>query len=208
MRLRIIVAALAAMSCGLTSGSPARAGVPGNCVQLQDAGLSIASCTEFLDTHPASRDDQAMAYFYRGTALSASERFDEAIEDLGRAIDAGPAWPLPYNNRARAFDAKGEPAKAIADYDKVLELSPGNAAAYVNRALAYVKLKDFDRALADLQKGNELKPNTAFVIYNIGEVYAGKGDLGQAETEFRKALALAPLNQRIIDALKRIGATP
>jgi tetratricopeptide (TPR) repeat protein len=208
MRRRTIVAALAAMSCGLMSGTPARAGVPGNCVQLQDAKLTIASCTEFLDAHPASRDDQAMAYFYRGTALSASERFDEAIEDLGRAIDAGPAWPLPYNNRARAFDAKGEPTKAIADYDKVLELSPGNAAAYVNRALAYVKLKDFDHALADLQKGDELKPNAAFVTYSIGEVYAMKGDLVQAEAAYRKALALAPRNQHIIDGLKRIGATP
>ena len=203
MRRRIIAAALVALSCGV-----ARASVPGSCAQLQDAELAISSCKEFLDSHPGSGADRSVAYFYRGSALSASNRFDEAIEDLGRAIEADPAWPLPYNNRARAYVEKGEPAKAVADYDKVVELSPGNAAGYVNRALAYMKLKDFDHALADLQKSLELKPNNAFTIYNIGEVYAGKGDLGQAEAEYRKALALVPRNQHIIDSLKRIGVTP
>jgi tetratricopeptide (TPR) repeat protein len=203
MRRQIIVAAFAALSCGAASAK-----VPGKCVQLQDAALTIASCKEFLDSHPESRDDQAMAWFYRGTAFSMTDRFDEAIEDLGKAIEAGPAWPMPYNNRARAFVEKGEPAKAIPDYDTVLKLNPDNAAGYVNRALAYMKMKDFDHALADLQKGLELKPDTAFTIYTIGEVYENKGDLKQAEAAYRKAQALAPQNQVVIDGLKRIGATP
>jgi tetratricopeptide (TPR) repeat protein len=203
MRLQIIAAALAAMSCTL-----AQAGVPGNCVQLQDAGLAISSCKEFIDSHPTNDSDRSVAYFYRGTALSMSNRLDEAVEDLGRAIEAAPTWPLPYNNRARAFVDKGEPARAIADYDKVLELNPGNAVGYVNRALAYMKLKDFDHALSDLLRGSELKPNNAFTIYNIGVIYENKGDLGRAEGEYRKALALAPRNQNVIDGLKRIGAAP
>jgi tetratricopeptide (TPR) repeat protein len=203
MRRQIIAAALVALSCSVASAK-----VPGKCAQLQDAELSISSCKEFLDLHPESRDDQAMAWFYRGTALSMTGRFDEAIEDLGRAIEAGPAWPMPYDNRARAFVEKGEPAKAIADYDTVLQLSPRNAAAYVNRALAYMKMKDFDHALADLQKGLELKPDAAFTIYTIGEVYENKGDLKQAEAEYRKAQAMVPQNQKVIDGLKRIGATP
>jgi tetratricopeptide (TPR) repeat protein len=203
MRRQIIAAALVALSC-----SAARANVPGKCVQLQNASLAISSCTEFLDAHPASDADRSVAYFYRGTAFSMSQRLDEAIEDLSKAIEADPAWPLPYNNRARTFVEKGEPAKAIADYDKVLELDPVNAAGYVNRALAYMKLKDFDHALADLQKASELKPDNAFTIYNLGEAYALKGDLGRAEAEYRKAQALAPRNQHVIDSLKRIGATP
>jgi tetratricopeptide (TPR) repeat protein len=203
MRRQIIAAALVALSC-----SAAGAKVPGTCAQLQDAALAISSCKEFLDTRPESSSDLAMAWFYRGTALSMSDRFDEAIGDLGKAIEAGPAWPMPYNNRARTFVEKGEPAKAIADYDTLLQLTPGNAAGYANRALAYMKLKDFDHALADLQKALELKPNNAFTIYSIGEVYENKGDLKQAEAEYRKALTLVPQNQQVIDGLKRVGATP
>ncbi len=63
-------------------------------------------------------------------------------------------------------------------------------------------------ALTDLQKSDELKPKNSFVIYNIGEVYAGKSDLARAEAEHRNALALAPANQKIIEGLRRIGATP
>ncbi len=205
--LRLTVVVLAAVS-GIAAPGAAWAGTPGKCAQLQDAQLAISSCTEFLDTHPESSGDLAVAYFYRGSAFSATSRFDEAIADLSKSIEADPAWPLPYNNRARAFVEKGEPQKAIADYDSVLAMNPANAAAYVNRALAYVKFKDFDHALADLQKSDELKPKNPFVIYNIGEVYAGKGDLARAEAAYRNALALAPANQKIIEGLRRIGATP
>jgi cytochrome c-type biogenesis protein CcmH/NrfG len=46
------------------------------------------------------------------------------------------------------------------------------------------------------------------VIYNIGEVHARKGDLARAEAAYRNALALTPTNQKIIEGLRRIGATP
>jgi tetratricopeptide (TPR) repeat protein len=203
MRQLIIAAALAVLSC-----SAAHAGTPGNCAQLQDPKLTVPSCTAFLDTHPESESDRAVAYFYRGTALFMTDQLDDAIADLGRSIEAGPGWAPPYNNRARALVSKGEPAKAIADYDVLIALGPGNAAGYVNRALAYVKLKDFDNALADLQRADELKPNTPFTIYSIGEIYEGKGDRALAEAQYRKALALTPRNQTVIDGLKRIGATP
>jgi tetratricopeptide (TPR) repeat protein len=169
MRQLIIAAALVALS-----GSLAQAGTPGNCAQLQDAKLTVSSCTEFLDTHPESGTDQAVAYFYRGTAHFMSDQLDEAIADLGRAIEAGPGWAPPYNNRARALMGKGEPEKAIADYDTLIALSPVNPAGYVNRALAYVKLKDFDHALLDLRRADELKPNSPFTIYNIGEIYENR----------------------------------
>lgn len=203
------MAALAAMSSFALSCSSALAdGVPGKCAQLQDVETAISSCTEFLDTHPQSSGDQAAAYFYRGTAFSSARRFDEAIADLGKAIEADPTWPLPYNNRARTFVEKGEPARAIADYDKLVAMNPNNPVPWVNRALAYMKLKDLDRALSDLQKSLELKPDNPFVIYNIGEVYENKGDRTQAEAEYRKALTLSPGNRTVIAALKRIGATP
>jgi tetratricopeptide (TPR) repeat protein len=203
MRQLILAAALAALSSGL-----AQAGTPGNCAQLQDAKLTVSSCTAFLDTNPESDTDRAVAYFYRGTALFMTDQLDEAIADLGRAIEIGPGWAPPYNNRARVLMGRGEPAKAIADYDTLIALSPGNAAGYVNRALAYVKLKDFDPALADLQRADELKPNTPFTIYSIGEVYENKGDRARAEAQYRKALALTPRNQTVIDGLKRVGAEP
>jgi Flp pilus assembly protein TadD len=204
---RIIAAALLAVSSFATSCGLARA-LPGNCAQLYDPKLTISSCTEYLNSHPENRDDEAASYFYRGTALGASERYDEAIEDLGKAIEIAPAWPMPYNSRARALMSKGEPARAIDDYGTLVELSPRNAAVYVDRAFAYMRLKDFDHALADLQQGHELKPNDSFVIYNIGRTYESKGDLAQAEAQYRKALALSPQNRTVTAALKRIGATP
>jgi tetratricopeptide (TPR) repeat protein len=214
MRQQIIGAALAAvssfaLSCSLMSSSVVWAdGVPGKCAQLQDAETAIASCTEFIDAHPGGDNNLAAAYFYRGTAYSSIQRFDEAIADLGKAIENDPAWPLPYNNRARAFVEKGDLVKAIADYDKLVAMNPNNVVPWVNRAVAFMKMKDFDRALADLKKADELKPNNPFVAYNIGEVYENKGDNAQAEAQYRKALSLSPGNRTVIAGLKRIGATP
>lgn len=97
------------MSCSL-----ARA-LPGNCAQLHDTKLAISSCTEYLNSRPDNRGDEAAAYFYRGTAFGGSEQYDAAIEDLGKAIENAPAWPVPYSDRARTFMSKGETSKAIAD---------------------------------------------------------------------------------------------
>lgn len=202
---QVIVAAVLAMSSLAISGGPVRA-LPGGCAQLHDTSLTVSSCTDYINSHPENRDDEAAAYFYRGTAFGASERYDAAIEDLSKAIEKAPAWPVPYSNRARTFMSKGETARAIADYDTLTELSPANPAVYVNRALAYIKLGDFDHALADLQHGLELKPTDSFMIYTIGRAYEGKGDLAQAEAQYRKALELSPENRTVTAALKRIGA--
>jgi tetratricopeptide (TPR) repeat protein len=66
-----------------------------------------------------------------------------------------------YNNRAIAWQAKGDLDRAIADFDEVIRLVPTVARAYNNRAAAWKAKRDFDRAIADYDEAIRLDPKMA-----------------------------------------------
>src|SRR5262245_38825650 len=94
----------------------------------------------------------ATADFAEDTRLcSSSSNPDESIAACTRQISSG-RWKgrdlaAAHNNRAVAYNNKGEYDRAIADATEAIRLDPKHATAYYNRGLAYSIGGDYDRAI-------------------------------------------------------------
>ena len=58
---------------------------------------------------------------FLGAALGASERYEESVEALTKAIDADPKYGLAYYNRALVQHRMGKKSRAVRDLKKALE---------------------------------------------------------------------------------------
>ena len=61
----------------------------------------------------------------RGLSYSDLKRYDEALEDFGRAIELDPTYPKPYYNRGNGYWQLDDYGAALADYLAVTKLEPG-----------------------------------------------------------------------------------
>jgi len=94
----------------------------------------------------------AQEHLEQGSAYREQGRFDKAIAEYTKAIEADPNLALAYNNRGCVYSWKKDYERAIADFNKAIELDPQRATAYLNRAQLYVGNAEEDKAIADLKK--------------------------------------------------------
>lgn len=117
----------------------------------------------------------------------------DSITFWSHSIDLYPgASPLPYLNRALAYDDAGRIDEAIADYDSALALKPGYTEAYNNRALLKAAKKAYAEAIADYNRAIEIDPSYAVAYNNRGLAYRAIGDVSKAIEDFRTAITIDP----------------
>jgi tetratricopeptide (TPR) repeat protein len=97
----------------------------------------------------------AQTYFERGFA---SISLNEKIPFYTEAIRLQPNFPEAYNNRAIAYQAKGEIPEALADLDEAIRLKPNYATAYYNRGITRYDKGDLAGALKDYDEAIRLQP--------------------------------------------------
>ena len=74
-------------------------------------------------------DNQARSDFAAAVVLMKEQKYDSAIELLGKVIEASPGVTAPYINAALAYGQIGKPEKAEAHLKTALSLVPGHPAA-------------------------------------------------------------------------------
>ncbi len=82
-------------------------------------------------------------------ALRDTNRFDEAIDLLRRAIVDSPEAATLWNTLGTVLVSRGDGATALTFFDEALRLRPGFGKAYHNRAFARLDLGDLAGALED-----------------------------------------------------------
>jgi len=139
-------------------------------------------------------------YFHKGTYQLMDKKYNNAIEDLSKAIEKEPGFALAYFNRANALVAmtdyiqsvgstdetiislrpeekKGnnevivDYGSAIKDYTRAIQIDPSFTFSIFNRANAYAKSKQLKKALVDYDWVIQLDPNFKEAYYNRGLVY-------------------------------------
>lgn len=96
-------------------------------------------------------------YTTRGEELALLKRYDEAIADFSKAIDAQPNIDFTYINRAATYYYLGRHQEALRDYDRAISLKSNNPKSYYGRALAYRALGNYTAAQDDLRKSCALR---------------------------------------------------
>ena len=66
-----------------------------------------------------------------------------------------------YNDRAFAYENKGDYESAIKDHSEVIRRNPEDAGCYYLRAIAYESKGDYDRAIKDYDAAIRLDPEDA-----------------------------------------------
>src|SRR3981081_4064889 len=87
-----------------------------------DYGRAIQYLTSAIEASDLSRANLALAYHYRGAEYLETDRYDDAILDLGHAIALEPRLPAAYSDRGIAYRKKGDYEKAIADYSAAIQI--------------------------------------------------------------------------------------
>ena len=88
--------------------------------------------------------------------------YDDAIEDMNKAIKLYPDFAEGYYNRANLFAISGKLPEAYDDYTRAIELNPNFAEAYYNRGLVQIFMKDTRKGCLDLSKAGELGIEAAY----------------------------------------------
>lgn len=140
-------------------------------------------------TEPAVQGEKlsAQTSFERGFAATSP---NERIRFYTEAIRLQPAFPEAYNNRASAYQAKGQIAEALADLDEAIRLKPNYATAYYNRGITRYDKGDLAGALKDYDEAIRLKPGYLDVGHEPSN--ADDGENAEAITDIDEVIPERP----------------
>lgn len=110
--------------------------------------------------------DELTAYFYyrREQAEMQCRMFQQAVDDIDRAIRMEPKEPLYHAERAVVYYHIGEFAEALSSAKKSAELNPEFGDAYRLMGICQLKLNRREEGLAHLKKAAELGDESAQAI--------------------------------------------
>jgi serine/threonine protein kinase/Tfp pilus assembly protein PilF len=132
-------------------------------------------------------------------------RYDDAIEELGKCEETGPAAFVIHQNRAAAYAMSGRLEQAAVEYRRALELNPDDAQVLHGLGSVLAQLKRPQEAVDALQKAERRQPTVkgaALLSQCLAELRsfadaeasahdAVNRDPQNAEAHFRLAIALS-----------------
>jgi tetratricopeptide (TPR) repeat protein len=135
-------------------------------------------------------------HFQNGIELDNQNRWEEAIVEYSKAIEASPNNAAIYLNRGQDYIRTLQFDLSIADFSKAIELNPNDEEGYMQRGAAYINkgFRDatyYQLAVADFTKAIELNPTDAEAFDNRGYAYALSGMYALAVADLNKAIELS-----------------
>lgn len=111
--------------------------------------------------------------FNKAKELLSQMKYDQAFDEVTKAIQADPSVAEYYTFRGELYRLKSDVPNAVADYSKSIELNPNNGEVYYFRAICYQFIKEYDLAMSDVRKAQSL----GYVVpsYFISDLQAASG---------------------------------
>ena len=132
----------------------------------------------------------ADAYYYRGIILYDMDRWEEAVQELTKAIELNPLHGYAYMERGKALVFVND--KPLKDFNKCIEINPNNADFYAARGTYYYTNCMNEEALRDFAKVLELNPNDVEILGYRAEVYTDMKKYPEAFLDYHKLSELNP----------------
>jgi tetratricopeptide (TPR) repeat protein len=189
---------------GQTAAPTATPSSPEPYVGPDTAGTDSTSSAVASTPAQAAGSEQVAQLLGRASASGEQGRYEEALDDLNRALELEPNNVHALWNRGEIYRLLGRYDEALDDLNRALKLEPNNVHALDNRGVTYRMLGRYDEALDDLNRALKLEPNNVFALWNRGEIYRLLGRYKEALRDLNRALKLEPNN---VYALGNRGAT-
>ena len=135
------------------------------------------------------RDERA--HWLLGTAFSAQQFYERAIEQYQKAIDINPQYSLAYNSIGYAYRPTGNTAAAEKAFRQYIALVPNDPNPYDSYAELLMKVGRFDESIAQYRKALSIDPHFSgsFVGIAANHMLAGRSQAAIAEA--RRYLSVA-----------------
>lgn len=130
---------------------------------------ALGKFREALNLGPAP-EDLSRVRFYIGNCLKELCHYDEAIAELGKAVEADPQDYMNYNLLGFCFYQMKEHEKAIESFNKAIEINPGSAIDYASIGSNLRELGRFEDAIAMYHMALSLDPTLGFAMENIAKL--------------------------------------
>lgn len=158
-----------------------------------------AKTMEILNGIMAVTVECSEAYYMRSQLHTSKENFEEALEDITRAVNLDPESPEYYLQRGKilsymAEKPEGAPhlADAIKDLSEALRLDPDYPEAYSWRSLAYLQAGDDKKELKDLNSLIALEPTHAEAYRRRYDCHVACGNRVEAARDWLYLCYLKP----------------
>ncbi len=180
----------------LPSYAPAIDGKANLLIMMEDyknAGKMIEGAIE-------KNSDYPQFYLTRGIVSIKKGKFEDAIEDLNRALDLSQGMNDKlfenkiYINRGAAYQKLMQNDAALNDYSKAILLYDDNPDVYLYRGVLYYQQNDHPEALKDFDEVIKLDPENPFAYYNRGMIYLKQEIMDKACDDFHNACELGNTN--------------
>ena len=139
--------------------------------------------------------DYAQAHVGRGDALVRLERYEEAIETMGRTVARNPGMPTVPVLRVlmgESAQALGRLEEASEQYELALADDPRHASAVDRLAMVRFRQERFGEALELYRRYIDINPDASTAYTNLGIVLHRMGRLDEARENLDHALSLDP----------------
>lgn len=174
-----------------------------------DHEKAIEDFTAAIRLQPESQDGKP--WRSRGIAYYDLKQYEDALNDLTRAIELDPKDGWSFHVRGRTLQRLGQFGFALEDLTKSINQEPLPRKIYLYRASVYRDLGQYDAALADCQQAIDLDPERNARWFRREEAYALRGDIyaddlqqyDKAAEEYAKALELDPQNASLTEKHER-----
>jgi tetratricopeptide (TPR) repeat protein len=152
---------------------------------------SMTLLTDIVSKYP---NDAAVAYNNRSNELKPMGKYQEAMQDLNKAIAISPSYADAYSNRGLMNKDIGNFQQAVADLSKAISLNPKLYEAYYNRGLVYNAVSQFNSAVEDFNTCIKMNPAMEMAYNDRGISRAQMGDPYSAIADFTSAIQQNPMN--------------
>lgn len=152
----------------------------------KDVDKQIDMFTHILNISPKN----ITALNGRSLAFLSKNDFENALKDIGFAIELDSLFDFLYITRGLIYYMSKTYDKAIVDLNKAIELNPYCEYTYWFRGNIFYDTKEHDKAMADYNKSIELRPDFAEAYNSRG--YAYGIDYEKSLADYNKAIELKP----------------
>ncbi len=144
------------------------------------------------------------AHWAYANALAAVAAYDDAINQLERAIEIHPRFVPPFFELAFLYLSSDMDREAIATYDRILSADPRNARALLRQCEAYRKVGEFQRAVGFCEDAVTSDPTYIAAQYRLGLIRYNDRQFELARQAFEACVEQDNAN---LDCMYRLGLT-
>jgi tetratricopeptide (TPR) repeat protein/uncharacterized membrane protein YgdD (TMEM256/DUF423 family) len=127
-----------------------------------------------------------------GDSTGAAELYNQAADELSRAVEARPDLPRTYGALSAVFDKLGQRDKAELAIDKALELEPSSPLFHAQRGFILASVGRRSEAEAEYREALRINPNHPGALNNLGHLLNQEKRHPEAIRMYREAVRVSP----------------